>query len=72
MCGMGRRIDTVTATVIVDGVPFRWWIFDGPAQLLLVAHPAFGTRTETLRCSPQLQAREIGEAMLEHHNRRLH
>jgi hypothetical protein len=69
---MTRRGDIVSATVIVDGVPFRWWVMDGPEQRLTVAHPTCGARTVLLKRSPQLQAREIGAAMLERLSTCLH
>jgi hypothetical protein len=55
---------TLSGTVIVKGVPFRWWVTDGLAQHLTVSHPAYGTEGRRLTRSPQSQARSIARAML--------
>jgi hypothetical protein len=54
----------LSGTVIVGGVPFRWWVTDGLAQHLSVSHPAYGTDGRRLSRSPQSQARSIARAML--------
>jgi hypothetical protein len=54
----------LSGTVIVEGVPFRWWVTDGLAQQLTVSHPAYGTDGRRLTGSPHSQARSIARAML--------
>ena len=51
-------------TVVIEGVPFRWWVTDGLVQRLTVSHPAYGTDGQRLTMSPQSQARLVARAML--------
>jgi hypothetical protein len=66
-CKYSRPVFTSTiilsATVVIEGVTFRWWLTDGIAQQLTVSHPAHGTLTQPLTGDPESQAREAGRAM---------
>jgi len=57
-------VDTVvlTGTIVIEGVAFHWSVTTD--QRLAVSHDQLGTRVEPLVGRPQVQARDIGRAIL--------
>jgi hypothetical protein len=58
--------DTIilSATVLVEGTRFRWWVTDGAKQWLTVSHLTHGTVTVPLDRSPDPQARDMARELM--------
>jgi hypothetical protein len=57
-------VDTVvlTGTIVLEGVAFHWSVTTD--QRLAVSHERLGTKVEPLVGRPQIQARDMGRAIL--------
>jgi hypothetical protein len=55
----------LSATVLVEGTKFRWWVTDGAKQWLTVGHPDHGTVTLPLSRGPEPQARDMARELFQ-------